>query len=119
MHPVPVSTLVLNVSHPFRIELVARDPRTGATGAGHSKYLSDLAGYFSLPTLTLSPETPEVFVKIVDGRAVNGRFWVFHGGLTDLEYTLTVTEESSGRTKTYFKAAGSPCGEFDTAAFGP
>ena len=112
-------TLVLNVSHPFRIELVARDPRTGATGAGLSKYLSDLAGYFSLPTLTLSPETPEVFVKIVDGRAVNGRFWVFHGGLTDLEYTLTVPEESSGRTKTYFKAAGSPCGEFDTAAFGP
>lgn len=112
-------TLVLNVAHPFRVQVFARDQRTGTTGAGISKYLGDLAGYFSLPTLTLSPETPEVFVKIVDGRAINGKYWLFHAGLTDLEYTLTVTEEATGRVKTYSKAAGSACGGIDTSAFGP
>jgi hypothetical protein len=112
-------TLVLNVAHQFRAQAFARDQRTGGTGTGFAKALGDLAGYFSIPELTQSPDTPEVFVKIVDGRAINGRYWIFHGGLTDLEYTLTVTEEATGRVKTYFKPAGSACGEFDTAAFGP
>jgi hypothetical protein len=54
---------------------------------------------------------------MVDGRPVNGRFWVFHGALTDLEYTLTVTDMSTGTVKTYLKAAGSVCGGADTGAF--
>jgi photosystem II stability/assembly factor-like uncharacterized protein len=113
------ATLVLSIDHPFRIRLSARDQRTGVAGTGVPVALGDRAGYFTIPELTLSSDSPEAFVKIVDGRAINGAWWVFHGALTDLEYTLTVTEEATGRVKTYFKPAGSPCGEFDTAAFGP
>jgi hypothetical protein len=32
----------------------------------------------------------ELYVKVLDGSAVNGRAWVFHGALTDVEYTITV-----------------------------
>ncbi len=31
-------------------------------------------------------------VKVLDGTAINGNFWVFSGGLSDVDYTLTVTD---------------------------
>jgi len=111
------TALVLNPNHRFAVRLDAHDPRTGNTGGGRAIALGDLAGYFSIPSLTLSTDSPEVIVKLVDGRAINGAWWVFHGALTDLEYTLTVTEEATGRVKSYFKEAGSACGGFDTSAF--
>ena len=109
----------LNEGHPFRVRLAVRDQRTGRTAAGRATSLEDHFGYFTVPGLTALADNPEVFVKIVDGRAVNGAFWFFHAALTDLEYTLTVTEEATGRVKTYSKAAGSACGGIDTSAFGP
>jgi hypothetical protein len=60
-----------------------------------------------------------VFVKLLDGTAINGKYWFFYGGLTDLEYTLTVTDDTTGLPKTYTKPAGSECGGSDTAAFPP
>jgi hypothetical protein len=109
--------LALNRSHRFLVRLTARDPRTGRVSGGLAVPLGDLAGYFSVPDLTMSPETPEVLVKVVDGRAINGSYWIFHATLTDLEYTLTVTEDATGRVKIYSKEAGSACGGFDTSAF--
>lgn len=113
------TALVLNQSHRFLVRLSARDPRTGVTRGGLAMPVGDLAGYFSIPDLTGSPGTPEVFVKVVDGRTLNGAFWFFHGALTDLEYTLTVTEEATGRVRAYSKVAGSACGGIDTSAFVP
>lgn len=78
---------------------------------------NDLFGYFSLPELTGNPANPEVFVKMLDGTPVNGKLWVFYGGLTDLEYTLTVTDTVSGTSREYHKDPGSACGGFDTEAF--
>ena len=40
-------------------------------------------------------------------------------GSTNLEYTLTVTDSTTGKQKTYTKLAGSECGAPDTAAFKP
>ncbi len=56
---------------------------------------------------------------MVDGRAVNGNLWVFYGGLTDVEYTVSVKQESSSLLRTYRKEAGGACGGFDTEAFRP
>ncbi len=111
--------LTLSAGHPFTVALAATDQRTGHTGAGVATPVNDLWGYFSIPAITGNPNNPEVFVKMLDGTAINGSFWFFYGGLTDLEYTLTVTEVSTGRQKTYTKSAGSECGGSDTAAFGP
>lgn len=101
----------------FSVTLEARDQRTGTTATGQTLPRNDLFGYFTLPELTGDPANVEVFVKILDGRPINGKFWVFFGGLTDLEYTLTVRDVETAAAKVYSKEAGSPCGQFDTDAF--
>jgi hypothetical protein len=56
-------------------------------------------------------------VKVVDGRAFNGRYWVFYGALSDVEYTITVTDTLTGAVKTYFNPRGNLASVADTAAF--
>ena len=93
--------------------------RTGGAAPGVATGVNDLWGHFSIPAITGNPNNPEVFVKMLDGTAIDGSYWFFYGGLTDLAYTLTVTETSTGRQRTYTKPAGSECGGSDTAAFRP
>jgi len=111
--------LSLDAAHPFTISLTATDQRTGRTGSGVATPVNDLWGYFSIPAITGNPDNPEVFVKMLDGTALNGSYWFFYGGLTNLQYTLTVTEDPTGHQKTYTNPAGSECGGSDTAAFTP
>ena len=111
--------LRLNAAHPFAVTLSAIDPHTGATAPGAASQANDLWGYFAIPAISNNPNNPEVFVKLLDGTAINGDFWFFYGGLTNLEYTLTVTDATTGTQKTYTKPAGSECGGSDTAAFAP
>ena len=111
------TTLCLNASHSFYVSLLARDPRTGKTASGKATPQNDLFGYFSIPDLTNNPQNPEVFIKILDGTKINGRYWVFYGGLTDLTYTITIQDNVTKRIRQYSKPAGSPCGGFDTKAF--
>ncbi|MGH9364551.1 MAG: WD40/YVTN/BNR-like repeat-containing protein [Thermoanaerobaculia bacterium] len=102
---------------PFSVTLAVRDPRTGHTAQGLTAQRSGDYAYFVFPDITRDSENPEVFVKAVDGRPVNGSIWFFYGGLTDLEYTLTVTELATGRSRTYVKPAYGFCGGADTEAF--
>jgi hypothetical protein len=105
----------------FRATLRATDPRTGHTVEGEAVPRADGFGYFSLPGFTGDPAFPEVFVKMADGTALPGRsFWIFHSGLTDVEYTLTVTDQSTGAVRSYRRGApggAELCGEADTSAF--
>jgi hypothetical protein len=111
-------TLVLNSAHSFNVTLTATNQHNGnAVGAGVALPQTDILGYFSLPSLTANPSNPEVIVKVLDARGVDGHFWVFYGHLTDLIYDLTVTENATGRTKTYHKDAGNQAGGFDTTFF--
>ena len=54
---------------------------------------------------------------MLDGRPVNGRFWVFYGALTDVEYTITVTDTATADVATYHNLPGEICGDADTTAF--
>ena len=38
---------------------------------------------------------------MLDGRAVNSHYWFFYGAMTDVAYTLTVTDTQTGAVKTY------------------
>ena len=67
-----------------------------------------------MPDLTGDVTNPEVFVKILDGTPINGHHWIFYAGLTDLEYTITVFDTTTGEVKRYTKPAESSCGGFDT-----
>jgi len=111
-------TLVLNSAHSFDVTLVATDQHHGnATGNGVALPQTDTFGYFSLPSITQNPSNPEVFVKILDARTINGAYWVFYGHLTDLIYDLTVTDNVTHTTHTYHKDAGNQPGGFDTGTF--
>ena len=63
------------------------------------------------------PSNVELVVKVLDGRAVNGRFWVFYGALSNVEYTITVTDTVTGAVKTYFNPQGNLASVADTEAF--
>ena len=54
---------------------------------------------------------------MLDGRGINGKFWLLYGALSDVEYEIVVTNTVTGDVKTYRNEAGSICGEVDTGAF--
>jgi PKD repeat protein len=112
-------TLRIISSHPFDVTLSATDPRTGATGQGQVISQTDIYGLFSIPDITGNAGNPEVIVKMVDASGIGQSYWVFYGALTDLTYTLTVTEVATGHTKTYHNAqvGSTVCGQFDTSGF--
>jgi hypothetical protein len=52
------------------------------------------------------PRRVEVVVKVLDGRAINGHFWVFYGSLSNVEFTLQVTDVVTGESRIYFNPLG-------------
>jgi hypothetical protein len=64
-----------------------------------------------------SPDNVDVVVKVLDGRSVNGKFWVFWAPLTSEAFTITVTDTLTGATQHYPSAAGNMTGGSDTSAF--
>jgi hypothetical protein len=96
----------------FAAEIRWQDP-TGNSGWGGAETLTSDTGTFWFFT----PDNPEVFVKVLDARAVNGRFWVFYGSLTNVAFSLTVTDTASGETVVYDNPQGHFASAGDTAAF--
>jgi len=116
--------LLVQAGHTFEVTLSARDPRTGNQGDGQAVPQNDVFGFFTIPALVPiapgAPLVPEVFVKMLDARALPGQdFWFFWGGLTDLEYTMTVKDTVRGTVKVYHNpVTGSPaCLGADTSGF--
>ncbi len=106
------ATLCLNASR-FQVQVAWRVPSTGASGVGRAVPLTGDTGYFWFFTAN----NVELVLKVVDGRAVNGKFWVFYGALTDVEYTVTVTDSLTGNVRTYVTPSGTPTSQADTNAF--
>jgi hypothetical protein len=76
--------------------------------------LSEQSGYFWF----FGSDNAELFVKLIDGRAVNGHFWAFYGALSDVEYTLRIQDLTTGAVRTCHNPAGQLASMGDTAAFG-
>lgn len=106
------AALCLNASR-FRVQVSWRVPSQGTSGVGQAVALTGDTGYFWF----FSPGNIELVVKVVDGRAFNNRFWVFFGALSDVEYTITVTDTLTGAVRTYFNPSGQLASVADTAAF--
>ena len=81
----------------FQVAVSFTDPRTGIPAPGHAVTLSGDTGIFWF----FDPANLELMVKVLDGTAINGSFWVFYGGLSDVEYTLTVTDTVTGKQRLY------------------
>lgn len=83
----------------FEVRVDWTDPRTGEKGTGRMQALSEdtaTAWFFR-------QDNVELLVKVLDGRPLNGHFWVFYASLTDLQYTLRVLDRVSGDERSYDK----------------
>ncbi len=98
------------VNNRFRLELDWANQFDSTSGRGVGKKLSDLTAAFSFT----DPANLEVVVKTLD---FGDHVLVLYGTLSNLAYTLRVTETTTGRVKTYVNAAGNYCGGLDSNAF--
>ena len=96
----------------FEVKVAWKD-FSGSTGNGQATALTADTGHFWF----FSPSNVELIVKVLDARALNNKFWVFFGALSNVEYTLTVTDSVTGAEKTYINPSGRFASVGDTAAF--
>jgi ELWxxDGT repeat protein len=98
----------------FRVEARWQDFE-GHSGDGHAVALTPDTGYFWF----FDPKNVETILKVLDGQGVNGHFWVFYGGLSNLDYELTVTDTRTGLERRYFNLPGRFSSVGDIQGFGP
>jgi len=98
--------LLAGAGHSFDVTLVATNQHAAGNPQGVGKAIpqNDVYGFFTLPTLVPeapgAPLVPEVFVKMLDARAIPGQdFWLFWGQLSDLGFALQVKDNVTGAIK--------------------
>ena len=106
--------LTLCLGGRFAVEAVWRDS-AGNSGRGHAAALTRDTGTFWF----FASSNVEVILKVLDGSGVNGHGWVFYGALSDVEYTLTITDTQTGAVRRYMNPQGRLASVGDTEAFGP
>lgn len=98
----------------FQVEAAWRDFQS-RQGAGQAVALTADTGYFWF----FDPANIEAVVKILDGGGSNGHFWTFYGALSNVEYSLTVTDTQTGAARRYNNPLGQFASVGDTRSFGP
>ncbi|HTG31551.1 MAG TPA: hypothetical protein VLB76_01370 [Thermoanaerobaculia bacterium] len=93
------TTLCLNGN---RFEVKASWATVANSGAGQARPLTADTGYFWF----FDPANVEMVIKVLRGCEVNGNYWVFAGGLTDVRTVLTVRDTRTGDVKTYTNPQG-------------
>lgn len=94
----------------FSVEVTWRNQFNGDSGKAREAPLTQQAGMFSYT----DPTNIELVVKALD---FGDHILFFWGALSDLEYTITLTDTTTGATKTYHNDPGHFCGGLDDHAF--
>jgi hypothetical protein len=97
----------------FHVTVQYTDPDSGQPRTGHAAPLTGDSGAFWF----FAPTNAELLIKVLDGRPVNGHFWVFYGALSDVEYTITVTDTVTGLRRTYHNDLHHQGSRSDVTAF--
>lgn len=114
----PGATTLCLFDNRFQVDVSWVNPRPPlnegvGTVAPVPSVTSDTTGFFWF----FEPDNIELVTKIIDGRTNNGNFWFFYGALTDVEYTIRVTDTLSGDSRTYHNDPFTQCGIADVNAF--
>lgn len=96
----------------FQVEVTWKDAQ-GSSHTAEAVSLTDDTGAFRFA----DPDGLDLILKVLDGRGVNGRYWVFFGALSDVEYTIKVTNTDNGRTRRYVNPRGELASVGDTRGF--
>ncbi len=94
----------------FAVEVDWRNPGNGASGRGGAAALSNVTGTFTFGDRS----NVELMVKMLD---FGDRIALFWGALSDLDYTIKVTDTATSTVKTYHSTPGTLCGGLDNNAF--
>lgn len=106
------TTLCLNNGR-FRVRADWRKP-DGSIGQGHGVALTPDSGYFWF----FHAANVEMVVKVLNGCSFGETYWLFAGGLTNVEVTTTVTDTHTGLSKTYTNPLGTAFAPIqDTSTF--
>ncbi len=109
----PSATALCLSDERFRVETSWRR-RDGVEGQGHAVRLTADTGYFWF----FDPSNVEMVLKVLNGCGAGGRFWVFSGGLTNVEVRTRVTDTATGQVKEYLNPQGTAFQPIqDTGAF--
>lgn len=103
------NTLCL-LNNRFQVKVAWRNPGNGTSGSGGAVPISGVTGAFYFT----DAGNLELMTKVID---YGDRIDIFYGTLSDLEYTITVTDTKTGAVKTYQNPAGTFCGGQDGNAF--
>jgi hypothetical protein len=123
----PDSSLFVFLHHfRFRVDASWHAPAVLAGGGtAYGRQLTDESGYFWF----FDPADAELTVRVIDGRLVNGHFWVFIASTTNLGFDVTVTDTGDGHlacappgpanceSRTYHGSTGTNQNFLDVAAF--
>ena len=82
----------------FRVSIEWRD-HSGRTGEGFPVLSSEKRR--SAVFAFFDADNWELMVKVLDGCAINGHYWVFASASTDVEYTLEIDDLDSGLSVSY------------------
>jgi hypothetical protein len=83
----PDPTLALHGGR-FKVRVDWTNPYGPGQGQGFAESLSEESGAFWF----FDPANIEVTIKVLDGRPVNGHFWVFIANMSTVEFTVTVED---------------------------
>jgi hypothetical protein len=104
------ATTLCTLDNRFSTTVTWRNQFNGNSGTGAAKKLSDLTGAFSFD----SPANLEILIKTLE---FPDRILVIYGSLSNFEYTIRVTDTTTGAVKQYHNPAGKFCGGLDENAF--
>ena len=110
----PTATALCLSNSRFRVEVEWRSTAGAAFSPGQAVAMTGDTGYFWF----FQPDNIELVVKVLDGCALGGHYWVFAGGLTNVELDLSVTDTVTGQVRHYPNAQGTAVVPLqDTSAF--
>ena len=80
-----------------RYKITATWQSPSASGSGTAVQLTPDTGYFWF----FNSANVEMVIKVLNACALNSRYWVFAGGLTNVNVVVTVTDTQTGQVRTY------------------
>ena len=118
---VPNATTVCLLNDRFRVAIAYVNPFSNPPNQPGTFLAARLLQGSQNPDTALfgfsSAQAVEVVVRVQDTRPFAPRFDVYYGGMTDVAYTVTVTDTQTGTTRQYGNAAGRIGGGVDRTSF--
>lgn len=96
----------------FEIRVLWEDG-SGQNGEGFGRAMTGDTAAFNF----FSPTNTELVIKVLDGRPINGHYWVFYGALSNVGYTIFVKDLATGEQVIYQNPVGNFASVGDTEAF--